>query len=68
MSSSPVANSRATATANEVPIPDNEHEADLPLTMMASVVLNSLPRDAHAALASAGEFDKEKGNPGRLCI
>jgi hypothetical protein len=44
------------------PIPDEDHEADLPLTMMASVVLTSLPRDATAALATAGAFEKEKGN------
>jgi ubiquitin-like protein ATG12 len=44
------------------PIPDEEHEADLPLTMNASVVLTSLPHDAHTALAAAGTFEKEKGN------
>jgi hypothetical protein len=47
--------------ADAAPIPDEEHEADLPLTMSASVVLTSLPRDAHAALAAAGTFEKEKG-------
>jgi hypothetical protein len=30
--------------------------------MSASVVLTSLPHDAHAALAAAGAFEKEKGN------
>lgn len=60
MPSSSLAQLPATAT-NEAPIPDNEHEADLPLTMMASIVLTSLPRDAHAALASAGGFEKDKG-------
>ncbi|KAK3381518.1 ubiquitin-like autophagy protein Apg12-domain-containing protein [Podospora didyma] len=33
---------------------------DLPLTMAASTVLMSLPRDATAALASAGAFPREK--------
>lgn len=48
-------------SADVAPIPDEEdHEADLPLTMTASVVLTSLPRDAHAALAAAGAFEKEK--------
>jgi ubiquitin-like protein ATG12 len=50
-----------TASTDAAPIPDEEdHEADLPLTMTASVVLTSLPRDAHAALAAAGAFEKEK--------
>jgi ubiquitin-like protein ATG12 len=52
-----------TASTDAAPIPDEEdHEADLPLTMTASVVLTSLPRDAHAALAAAGAFEKEKSN------
>jgi ubiquitin-like protein ATG12 len=50
-----------TASADAAPIPDEDHEADLPLTMTASVVLTSLPRDATAALAAAGTFEKEKG-------
>jgi len=33
---------------------------DLPLTMSASTVLMSLPRDATAALAAAGGFPQEK--------
>jgi ubiquitin-like protein ATG12 len=45
------------------PIPDDDHEADLPLTMTASVVLTSLPRDAAAALKGAGAFEKPKGIP-----
>lgn len=43
------------------PIPDEEHGADLPLTMSASVVLSSLPRDAHQALADVEAIDKGKG-------
>lgn len=43
------------------PIPDEEHGADLPLTLSASVVLTGLPRDAHQALADAEAFDSGKG-------
>ena len=43
------------------PIPDDEQAADLPLTMAASVVLTSLPQDAHQALQGAGELEQEKG-------
>ncbi|CAJ2504967.1 Uu.00g123610.m01.CDS01 [Anthostomella pinea] len=42
------------------PIPDRPASPELPLTMMASVVLTALPQDASVALASAGEFDREK--------
>ncbi|CAJ2500793.1 Uu.00g036460.m01.CDS01 [Anthostomella pinea] len=42
------------------PIPDRPASPELPLTMMASVVLEALPQDASSALASAGEFDREK--------
>lgn len=48
---------------NPSPIPDeDEHEPDLPLTMMASVVLTQLPLDATAALQEAGGFEKPKVN------
>ncbi|KAL3470740.1 ubiquitin-like autophagy protein Apg12-domain-containing protein [Aspergillus californicus] len=47
---------QASITRN-APIPDDEHGADLPLTMSASVVLTSLPRDAHQALADAEAVD-----------
>jgi len=46
------------------PIPDEkEADADLPLTMAASVVLTGLPKDAKSALEGAGEMPKgfEKG-------
>jgi ubiquitin-like protein ATG12 len=39
---------------------DDAAEAELPLTMSASVVLADLPRDATAALASAGAFAQDK--------
>ena len=43
------------------PIPDEEHGADMPMTMTASVVLTSLPPDAHQALADAEAVDTGKG-------
>jgi ubiquitin-like protein ATG12 len=52
---------RLQSPTDAAPIPDEEHEADLPLTMSASAVFTSLPQDAHAALAAAGAFEKEKG-------
>lgn len=51
------------ASPQATPIPDDAHDADLPLTMTASVVLTALPRDATAALKDAGAFDKPKGTP-----
>jgi ubiquitin-like protein ATG12 len=49
------------------PIPDEEHGADLPLTMSASVVLTGLPRDAHQALADAEAVDTGKGKSTSSC-
>ncbi|KAJ9206720.1 hypothetical protein DTO164E3_961 [Paecilomyces variotii] len=46
--------------AGTTPIPDDEHGADLPLTMSASVVLTGLPRDAHQALADVEALDTGK--------
>ncbi|KAI9818830.1 MAG: Ubiquitin-like protein [Pycnora praestabilis] len=46
--------------AQTMPIPDDEHVIDLPLTMSASVVLTALPRDAHSALANAQVLEKKK--------
>ncbi|OJJ43980.1 hypothetical protein ASPZODRAFT_72211 [Penicilliopsis zonata CBS 506.65] len=48
------------ASSGSTPIPDEEHGADLPLTMAASVVLTSLPRDAHRALADVEAIDTGK--------
>ncbi len=42
------------------PILEGRDSPDLPLTMTASTVLMSLPRDATAALAAAGAFPQEK--------
>ncbi|KNG85463.1 autophagy-related protein 12 [Aspergillus nomiae NRRL 13137] len=52
--------SDSTSNNRNAPIPDDEHGADMPLTMSASVVLTSLPRDAHQALADAEAVDKGK--------
>ncbi|KAL4922455.1 ubiquitin-like autophagy protein Apg12-domain-containing protein [Aspergillus aurantiobrunneus] len=46
--------------SRNAPIPDDEHGADLPMTMSASVVLTSLPRDAHQALMDAEAVDTGK--------
>lgn len=45
----------------EGPIPDDEHGADLPMNMTASVMLTGLPRDAHQALADVEAIDAGKG-------
>ncbi|CAI7645081.1 unnamed protein product [Penicillium glandicola] len=43
-----------------VPIPDDDHGADLPMNMSASVMLTNLPRDAHQALADVESIDSGK--------
>lgn len=48
----------------ETPIPDDEHGADLPMNMTASVMLTGLPRDAHQALADVEAIDAGKGMTG----
>ncbi|KAF5866641.1 Ubiquitin-like protein [Aspergillus alliaceus] len=52
--------SDSSSNNRNAPIPDDEHGADLPLTMSASMVLTSLPRDAHQALADAEAVDTGK--------
>lgn len=48
----------------EAPIDEDEHaNAELPMTMAASVVLEHLPKDAHKALETAGELEQAKGMP-----
>ena len=49
--------------APAIAIEEEPHDADLPLTMTASVVLTQLPYDAATALRDAGNFDKPKGIP-----
>jgi hypothetical protein len=43
------------------PIPDDDHGADLPMNMSASVMLTNLPRDATQALADVETIDTGKG-------
>lgn len=45
----------------DTPIPDDDHGADLPMNMTASVMLTGLPRDAHQALADVEAIDAGKG-------
>ncbi|KAI3060950.1 hypothetical protein CBS147353_10167 [Aspergillus niger] len=52
--------SDSSSNTQNAPIPDDKHGADLPMTMSASVVLTSLPRDAHQALAGAEAVDRGK--------
>ena len=54
-------NQSSSANPGDTPIPDEDHGADLPLTMSASVMLSSLPRDAHKALADVEAVDIGKG-------
>ncbi|KAL4978803.1 ubiquitin-like protein ATG12 [Aspergillus desertorum] len=70
ISNSPKPNLRRPSSRREIsdqasntqnaPIPDDEHGADLPLTLSASVLLNSLPRDAHQAMSDAEAIDTGK--------
>lgn len=41
-------------------VPDEDHGVDIPMTMSASVVLTSLPIDAHQALAEVDALDERK--------
>lgn len=62
MAASPAIPDTATAEAEaEATLASDESlQADMPMTMAASVVLDHLPRDAHTALSKAGLLDKEK--------
>ncbi|KAK3350034.1 ubiquitin-like autophagy protein Apg12-domain-containing protein [Lasiosphaeria hispida] len=66
MASSPSSNAaaspaaRASLDVSSPASPEGRDSPDLPLTMSASTVLMSLPRDATAALAAAGAFPQEK--------
>lgn len=48
------------------PIPGEDYGADMPMTMSASAVLTSLPRDAHQALADAEAIDTAKSESRNL--
>jgi len=45
-------------------IEGEKESANMPMTMAASVVLEQLPKDAHKALETAGDLEKEKGMSG----
>jgi ubiquitin-like protein ATG12 len=55
-----MASSASTPTPPDQFVEDDE-TADLPLTMAASVILDTLPKDAHAALETAGEVRDANG-------
>ncbi|KAJ5772631.1 Autophagy-related protein 12 [Penicillium odoratum] len=45
----------------DAPIPDDQHGADLPMNMTASIMLTGLPRDAQQALVDVERIDEGKG-------
>jgi ubiquitin-like protein ATG12 len=51
-----------TETPAEATLASSEEslQTDMPLTLAASVVLEHLPRDAHAALSRAGLLEQDK--------
>jgi ubiquitin-like protein ATG12 len=55
-----MASSASTPTPPDQMLEDDE-TADLPLTMAASVILDTLPKDAHAALETASEVRDANG-------
>jgi hypothetical protein len=56
-----MASSTSTPTPPDALNEDGENVADLPMTMAASVILEHLPKDAHAALETAGELRDANG-------
>lgn len=51
----------STPPTGEVPIPDEpDNQTEMPLTMAASMILTSLPKDASAALEGAGDLPYAK--------
>ncbi|KAI9726687.1 MAG: Ubiquitin-like protein [Cirrosporium novae-zelandiae] len=48
------------SSRNVTPIPDEDHVPTVPLTMSASVVLSSLPKDASAALQDVDKMEPKK--------
>ncbi|KAK4232517.1 ubiquitin-related domain-containing protein [Podospora fimiseda] len=59
----PIATASASSLGNSPPaspVLEGRNSPDLPLTVTASTVLMTLPRDATAALAAAGGFPQEK--------
>jgi len=58
--SSPIPDTSINNSAPASPVVEGRDSPDLPLTMTASTVLMSLPRDATTALAAAGGFPRDK--------
>jgi hypothetical protein len=56
-----MASSTSTPTPPDALNEDEETAADIPMTMAASVILENLPKDAHAALETAGELRDANG-------
>ncbi|KAK3700924.1 Ubiquitin-like protein [Vermiconidia calcicola] len=56
-----MASSTSSSTPPDAPAGEDEN-ADLPMTMAASVILDHLPKDAHAALETAGELRDTNGD------
>lgn len=56
-----MASSTSTPTPPNLPEDEDDAAADLPMTMAASVILENLPKDAHAALETAGELKDANG-------
>lgn len=43
-------------------VPDEDHGADMPMSMTASMILTNLPKDSTQALAEVDSLDDRKGN------
>lgn len=56
-----MASSTSTPTPPDAMVEEEDNGADLPMTMAASVILEHLPKDAHAALETAGELKDANG-------
>lgn len=56
-----MASASSTPSPPHLPEDDDDAAADLPMTMAASVILENLPKDAHAALETAGELKDANG-------
>jgi len=57
-----MASTTSSPSSPSAPLEEDDTAADLPLTMAASVVLESLPKDAHSALQKAGELENKDGS------
>lgn len=50
------------ATPSAPPEEEDPTAADLPMTLAASAILETLPKDAHSALRKAGELENKDGS------